>query len=227
MNSFLITLALVFVPAIISVLAYRSGFRYIVYALSIVFMLCVGILGGKTITILGLSTNIGSVYFALFTFSFTSVFLREGYENTRELLIAVGVVYAVLLIFLSLSNALPVAIGNESFSRALATISTYSLRSLVASLLALYVVQSVYLSVLSKLGKNTKLLVIPTIFVMQIVDSLVFFTVAFLGTMSNAALISYMVSGLVCKISIALLLLPFIFLTDGKYFSLGRDSGSR
>jgi uncharacterized integral membrane protein (TIGR00697 family) len=203
MNELLLLLTAV-VSAVFVFTAWRFG-KERLYSAIIVFLILIASLGGKIVIFAGHPTNTGNVFYA--SVFLATYFLIERYgrrEGIRS--IWIGVVWVVFFSFLvQLTIHLVSAPGSEGLSNALTVAFSPVPRIAFASLLAYASSQTlnVYLYILLKEkmdGKHLWLRANASNLAAQILDSIIFFTVAFAGVTLPTNLGDLILTGLTIKI---------------------------
>lgn len=194
----------------------------------IINLLLVSIFGSKLIMMFGVVTNIGNGFYAVLTFGVTLLTYLFG-KKTGMRGILLG--FTGLTFFILMSQFV---IRTESVS-ATADISaamsgvlfTSIPRIAVASMVAYLLAQTVNVFIVGTLFRRQSPLwfgVLLAMLVAQILDSILFFSIGFLGVIDMPILVQTMLIGFSVKIIIGLLCTPLVYLakslivTDGRLF---------
>jgi queuosine precursor transporter len=201
----------------LALVCFYKGKTYLYTALAINLIL-VSIFGGKLIEIFGFSTNVGNVFYAS-VFFMTHLLIEhygkeEGFKTIKIGLFSIilfTLMAQLTMRFTSLSDTI-------TLSASLDNIFSNSLRIAAASLLAFLVAQLVNVNMYSFLYRvtNKELLWFRDNFsniVGQLIDSIVFFTLAFLGAIPNELLIQAIFTGFLIKVLVGFLGTPFLYLS--------------
>lgn len=186
----------IFSFSITTVCALRSA-----RALSIsnfIHMLAVPVLGGSTIQFAGLESNLGNFFFSTVMYGLTLKALLFSFEEARECVVNILV---ALSIFFSLSFFADLVQPAPVFE--------VGTRIVAGAFTAFYTVQMLYLHFLEKVTKPLFSIIFLTI-AAQILDSLIFFPIAFGGVMPIYDMIMFGISGVIIKSSLALASMPFL-----------------
>jgi hypothetical protein len=185
------------------------------YTVIIIFLVLISIGGGKIVEYFGLLTNIGNIFYASVFLS--TYFLIERYgrdEGLRSIWIGVlGVIF-----FLTLAKIGVAMVGSETtltFSNALDIIFNSNNRIAYASIIAYVLSQTlnVYLYVYLKKkfgGAHRWFRANITNAIAQILDSIVFFTIAFMGVLPTVNMIEVIATGFIIKIVFMMLAAPIL-----------------
>lgn len=172
----------------------------------------------KSIDLFGLSTTAGSVLYAS-TFLCTDILSEKYGKKSAQKAVYIGTAVSILwLVGTQITLALKPNESdfiNESLTNVLNTVP----RIMVASLIAYIISQSVdvmmYHLIWKKTGNNKTGLWIRnngSTLTSQLVDSVIFVTIAFLGVYETKVFISILVTTYLLKAVIALMDTPFIYL---------------
>jgi len=211
---------LLFFTALISIAfvitTWRLG-KERLYSAIIVFLILIAAVGGKIVEFFGFATNTGNIFYA--SVFLATYFLIERYgrrEGIRS--IWIGVVAVTFFSLLArITNALIGSGATTELDAALAVAFDPLLRLTFASLLAYAISQTcnVYLYIYLKermQGARVWLRANATNVVAQFIDSVVFFLVAFLGTVPFASVWEVLLTGFVIKVVFMMLVSPLLYL---------------
>jgi uncharacterized integral membrane protein (TIGR00697 family) len=202
------------------------------HSLILLFLILIAMGGGKIVEFFGFTTNTGNVFYAAVFLA--TYFLIERYgtrEGIRSIWIGVlGVLSFSLLFYLTL--LLESAQNTEELSTLLSLAFSPVPRLMFASLLAYIASQGVnvflyrYLKERSEgmAGQNLWLRINTCNIVSQLIDSLVFFSVAFGGMMASTGLLEILLTGFILKVLFVALFSPLLYLNrvsqeDGEEYS--------
>lgn len=188
------------------------------YGCLTVNLLMVSIFGSKLISVGGQVTNMGNVFYAMAFFAIY-LLLEYGDRTVASRVIWTGTVS--LILFSVLSQIALFVSGTSSstdVSVALDTVFSNSLHIAFASLSAFIVAQVVnstaymYLKELMH-ERHLWLRLSLAIVVVQAIDSVIFFSIAFFGTLSADALMHVMLTGYALKVTIGLVTIPMFYMS--------------
>src|SRR3989338_8119350 len=168
-------------------------------------LVLISVFGAKLISVFGLITNTGNVFYAgvfLATHMLVENYSKEdGYRTIR-----IGA-FAILLFLLMAQFTFDLTgyVGTADINRAIYDLFRNIPRVGIASIFAFVMAQSVnvwFYSLLKNKTKDKKLWLRDNAsnLLGQLVDSVLFFSIAFIGTVSNAVLIQIILAGFVVKI---------------------------
>ncbi len=215
MNEILILIQSV-VCATLVFLAWRLD-RERLYGVIAILLILISVTGGKIVVLFGHATNTGNVLYA-------SVFLatyflierygkREGFRSIR--LGLVGIVFFMILARLSV--LFTGVSETEQFNGALEQLLAPSYRIAVASIIAFVCSQSLNVLLYTYLKTHTPhiglwLRANTSNLFAQILDSVLFFSIAFAGVVGTAGVIDALLTGLVIKILFIAVSAPLLYL---------------
>ncbi len=186
----------------------------------VVNLLLVAVFGAKIITIFGLTTNAGNVFYAS-VFLATHFILEKGHRKNGVKIIWYGAVFSILFSLLSQFGVAFTGISLSSTTNgALSTLFSFSPRIVLASVLAYIFAQyvNVYLYVWFKEWTRGKFLwfrINSANIVAQLVDSLIFFSIAFFD-LPGPLLVQTILIGWFVKTVVVVLGTPFVYID--QYF---------
>jgi queuosine precursor transporter len=207
-------LALVLIE-LIAISAIAQAGREWLYGSIIVNLLLVSTLGAKTVAIFGFVTNSGNIFYAAAVFATLLLVEIYGVNSARW---SVGFSVALITFFLIATRLvidMPGLSDNETVNQALREVFTFVPRVALASIIALAVSQNVAIAVYERLKeKYSHRLVwmrnLASVMASQLIDSLLFFSIAFLGVISTGELVQFMLAGFVIKVLFGLASTPFL-----------------
>ncbi|MDB5238544.1 MAG: putative queuosine precursor transporter [Candidatus Kaiserbacteria bacterium] len=211
---------LLFVTAVVSAVFVVVGWKLgkeRLYSVMIVFLILIASVGGKIVFFFGHETNTGNIFYA--SVFLATYFLIERYGR-REGIYSIGVGVIAVLFFSTLVRITIALAGSETtgpLNDALALAFGPVPRVAFASLCAYAVSQSlnVYLYLLLKKRMQGRYLWLRAnmcnIFA-QLLDGIVFFTIAFWGVASLPTVADVIVTGLIIKIAYMMVASPLLYL---------------
>jgi len=209
---------LLLVTALISALFVVVGWRLgRLYAVIILFLILIAGVGGKIVEFFGHSTNTGNIFYA--SVFLATYFLIERYgkrEGIRSIWVGIiGVLFfsALAWITIALIGSPATAPLNEALSIAFGPVPRVAFASLVAYAISQSL--NVYLYLLFKKRLQGKYLWLRANIcnaTAQIVDGLIFFTIAFVGVASTSVTIDAIFMGLAIKVVYMMFAAPLLYL---------------
>ena len=201
---------------ILIICAFQLGKSWL-YALLVLNLLLVSLFGAKLIFIFGFLTNGGNVFYASI-FLITHILIEHYGEKSalRGVWLGFG---ALVMFVIMLQSALLVISAPATVALANAQAIVFQLvpRIMFASLTAYLLAQQVQIYIYERLRIKTKNKVLwlrDTVanIIGQLLDSVVFFGIAFLGVLPANVLIQTMIVGFSLKIGIGFLGTPVLYL---------------
>lgn len=185
---------------------------------TILNMLFVPIFGAKMIEIFGLTSNIGTVFYSFAVLGFALIIFRYGRRVAYETLVRVLGLFGIVFTTLFIMHMLPVIPGNEDASSAFSLLYETRESIVMASYMALVISIIVFITVVryAKAHKFPTLGYALAIPVVQVIDSAVFFPIAFHDYSGNLFELAY--EGTIIKILIGLLTVPLMYLLTSDHF---------
>lgn len=197
--------------------AFRMGKSWIVGAI-VANLIMVTCFASKLIPVFGFITNAANVFYAsifLATDALTEHYgKREGYRSVQ-----IGFMCILLFVILSQFTLLFSTVEiTEQINIAMQTVFSAVPRIALASMVAYLIAQNFDVWFYHLLHNKTqgRYLWFRNNFstaISQLIDSVVFFTIAFYGVMPNSQLVEVILTGYVVKLIVATLDTPFIYLT--------------
>ncbi|MDP3795148.1 MAG: queuosine precursor transporter [bacterium] len=174
--------------------------------------------GGKLIELFGLTTNAGNVFYA--SAFFAAAILTEHFGR-RDGYVSVRVGFSALVLFVLMGQFVLRYVSipdTAALSEAMRMLFEGVPRVAFASLAAYVVSQhlNVWLFDILHQDDGARRLWLRTILsasVGQVVDSILFFSIAFVGVLPAATLLETIYAGFLAKLAVALLSVPFIYLS--------------
>jgi len=227
MNELLLLVTAVFSAGFV-VAGWKLG-KERLYSVIVVFLILIASTGGKIAIFFGHETNTGNIFYA--SVFLATYFIVERYGK-REGLYSIWVGVLCLVFFSVLAQISAVLQGSDAsngFNAALsvvfAPLSRVALASLVAYVISQNVNVRIYLSLKSRLSA-TSLWLRANISnaAAQVVDSIVFFTIAFGGVVLPPHFLDIALTGFAIKVIYMMLASPLLYLNkveeeDGHDYS--------
>lgn len=215
MGNEIILLLSALVDIIFVFLAARLGSKWLFGTVAINLIL-INIFGAKLVDVFGFTTNAGNVFYACVFLATHFIFeRRDGRYARQTIFFGVGTV----IVFVALSQSAIVLLGaqsGEGIQKALQTIFLFSPRIAIASILAYIFAQQINITFYTwlKTRLKNKLLWLQSNganIVAQLVDSTLFFTIAFLD-LPGYTLLQAILAGWLIKSLVVMLGVPFLYL---------------
>lgn len=195
--------------------AARLGINWLL-GVVVVNLVLVGIFGAKLFTVFGLTTNVGNVFYACVFLATHFILERYGKrEGLKTIWVGVGFVlfFVVMSQFATKFVGLPLS---EGANEAISTLFAFSIRVIFASILAFIFAQYVNISLYEWLkarthGKFLWLRSNGANIVAQLVDSLLFFSIAFFD-LPGPLLVQTILVGWLFKTVVVSIGTPFLYI---------------
>lgn len=195
--------------------------KHFLYISIVLNLLLVSIFGAKLISLFGFITNNGNIFYA--SVFFATQLIAEQYGR-KEAYKSIWIGAASIIFFMLIAQLTILQLGDPSTQRVNSAINILfqaAPRIAVASVIAYVVAQFVNISLFSYIKSKTsgKLLFLRVNLaniVGQLVDSLIFFSVAFYGTGPLSSFIQILIVGYVMKVVVGFLSTPFFYLGVGN-----------
>ncbi len=178
-------------------------------------LILISIFGAKFVSILGYTTNVGNIFYAC-VFLATYFILERQSKKEAINTIWFGLVVTTFFIFFSQIVANFINPNSlDAIDVAMKTLFSFSIRVAIASALAYIFAQYInicmFVWIRDKTGdKFLWLQVLGATIVGQLIDSCLFFTIAFLD-MSGALLLQAIITGWIVKIGVIVLAIPALY----------------
>ena len=206
---------IVLIDLTIALIAFRLGVKWLIVFI-VTNLLLVTTLAGKVVDIFGFSTTVAGPFYAsifLATDALTEHYGKKiGYKS-----VLIGFAALSLFVILSQLSLLIVPVSfSEELNTGMKTVFGTSLRVFIASVIAYIISQNFDVWFYHFLQNKTKSKYLwlrnnVSTITSQILDSSIFFSIAFIGVIPNW--IEVAIIGAIAKIIVALLDTPFIYLT--------------
>ena len=181
------------------------------HGLVIINMVCISIFGEKLVSSFGFVSNVGNICYAFVCVAQINLCIIE--KDQKNAILNILRALASLLMLLAFSQviiSLPVVSGNEEFSNAAVRVASAAPNIVVASFLAFVVSQTVLIKIFTVSSGSTFLKFVFATVVCQVLDSAIFFPIAFIGNM-HSSIIGLAVVGCITKVVVMLLLFPLSY----------------
>ena len=211
---FLIRLA---IEAILIMFAGKMGKAYL-YAVMTINLILVPIFGQKIITIYGIETNGGNTFYATAILCFAMIIEKYGRQEFMPAIALVIFSVGSYIALSFLSTYIPAI--NVDTGNLIAEVFHFTPKIMLASLVA-FAATSTFFVLFYDIYKNKfeKYLVfnlITCVVIVQAIDSLIFFFIAFYGTLPMRELLIAMLFGFIMKSIISFGLIPFVMIGLSK-----------
>lgn len=186
-------------------------------------LIFISIFGAKMVTVFGLTTNVGNVFYACVFLATHFILQRQSKKETYQV-IWVGVFSLIFFIGLSqIAVMFPDAGMSTVFNQSLEKVFSLSLRVTFASLLAYIFAQYINISIFEWIrtktkGKHLWLESNGANIVAQLVDSCIFFSVAFID-LPGVQLLQAIYAGWLIKTIVVALGTPLLYLNSHLIFT--------
>jgi uncharacterized integral membrane protein (TIGR00697 family) len=198
-------------------LAWKLGKEWL-YITIIVNVILVSTFAAKLIPIFGVVTNVSNTFYAAI-FIATDILTEHHGKKVGYRSIWMGFLGLVLFVLMGqLVLQFEYIQDSEEVSTAMVTLFNAVPRIAVASFIAYAIAQSLDIWLFHYIGEKTKgkylwLRNNGSTFVSQLIDSIVFFSLAFAGTVPFDVLVTIIFTGYIVKLIVALLDTPIIYLS--------------
>lgn len=183
----------------------------------VVNLLLITILGPKIVSLWDFSTNVGNVYYAAAFFAIYLLLENESkaYVFRTMLMSSASVIFfSVLLMFALGTESDPSsAVTGQLLDAALGTVPRIALASLFGFVVAQSLNIALYASVEDEADTGQWWMRhIVLLMVAQLVDSIIFFTIAFWGVVATDAIVESMMVGYAIKVAIGIACAPLVYM---------------
>jgi len=213
----LLFFAVTFIDLALVLLAWKLGKEW-VYVIIIANIILVSTFAAKLIPIFGLVTNVCNTFYAAI-FIATDILTEHHGKKVGYKSIWMGFIGLVLFIGMGqFVLRFEYISESENVSKAMETLFSAVPRIAAASFIAYAIAQSLDVWLFDFIHRKTGRNFLwfrnnASTFVSQLVDSLLFFTLAFAGTVSFGVLINIIVTGYLVKLLVAVIDTPCIYLS--------------
>lgn len=182
---------------------------------SVLNMVAIMFFAPLLISVFGLTTNIGAIYYSFVMFAQMYLLLYYGEETATKTINLMLNCMVVVLAIAFVTSMFPVLSGNEAYGNAIVLLTTHTSQVVFVSFFAFIIGQLTLVKTYSHLHNKLKqsshmMIAFTSMVVAQIVDSLIFFPIAFYD--QNIWTIMY--DGILIKGVLALVLTPLLFITN-------------
>lgn len=198
-------------------LMHRLGKKWL-YSSIVVNLILISVFGAKLISIFGLVTNSGNVFYAAVFFATYLLIEHHGLSSGVNV-VWLGVLSTTFFMVMSQFAAFTVGVGETAeINGAIHTLFTLAPRVALASLVAYVAAQSLnsllYGGFKKRNGKDRLWLrALASSSVAQLLDSILFFSIAFLGIVPLAVMVQAMIIGYVVKVLVGAMSIPLLYLS--------------
>lgn len=189
-----------------------------VYATIVVNLLLISVFGQKLIEVWGFVTNVGTVYYASVFFAIY-LLLENGTRAHVIRALSIGALsvaaFTVLLVLVVAMQSHPETATLDAMMRGVfGNAPRFALASLAGFVLAQVINTTLYLTSREEPAQiHWWLRSLVIMLIAQLVDSIVFFTIAFWGVVATPLVAESMAVGYVVKVLIGALSLPLIYMS--------------
>jgi uncharacterized integral membrane protein (TIGR00697 family) len=181
-------------------------------AMALACMISISVVGGQMMTVFGFHTNIGNAQYAGVILAHAVIAERYGIRHAQES-VFVTFVTLILLFFplTQLSRFYPIMPDNASYAGHLHFVLNISARVIVASFVAYYAVNWTFVWLYDRWrNRSVWIKYVANAVLAQALDSVLFFSIAFIGILDNRILIEVAVTGFVVKSAMAVMSAPLM-----------------
>jgi len=197
--------------------AYRLGKEWL-YASIVVNLLLITIVGAKLVPVFGLVTNGANVYYAGV---FLAMFLLLEHARREDAVRAVAIGVCAVAIFQLLMQTtlwMSSAPSTTEVSAMMQVLLGSSARITLASLAAFFVAAHIVIALYAlwrerAIGPHWVLRIVSLVMLAQLIDSIIFFFIAFWGKVPTSLVFESMVVGYVLKVALGIVSVPFIYMS--------------
>lgn len=215
MNEILLILTLIF--SLVSVIiCYKYFGKNGLFLWIIVATLTSNIQTAKTIKIFGLDTSLGTILHGSTCLATDIINYKYGLKESKKTIIYSFLSMIIMTLFMALALVY-VPSPNDFAHESLTVIFTFNMRITIASLLGFVISQIVDIKLFSHLQSKYKKLWLSTnvsTTISQIIDTIIFTFVSFLGIIEITAIFEIMITMYILKFFLAIFDVPFIYIAD-------------
>jgi len=213
-----ILLAVIIMIELLFLLSLSKSKKEWLYGFIIVNLLLIATLGGKTVSFFGFTTNAGNIFYISVSLATYLAVEYFGSENAYKSIWLGTLAVFFFLVMTQLVISMPGTAETKTLNQAMITVFNKSARLGLASILGYLVAQSFsiwfYQILHSKLNlKNRALFLVSSNssnILAQAVDSLLFFSIAFVGILPFSLLWQTVLVGYSLKVLAGLFMTPFL-----------------
>lgn len=181
---------------------------------TIMLMLLVHTLGFGLTTVWGFTTNVGTIMYSGVMFGLFLVYVLHGQKWAQEVKHKTAL---ILIAYAAIASSISTLVLHNNAGDIYHHLYSYDLQVTVGSFLAFYISWSVLIKMVDWLRANTSSMVLIAFMAMgvaQIIDSVIFFPIAFTGLYSVQEMLMIGYGGLVLKMIFVVCSLPLIWVLD-------------
>ncbi|MBI5644512.1 queuosine precursor transporter [Candidatus Kaiserbacteria bacterium] len=214
MNEALI-IASAFIDLGVVLVAFVLGREWL-YATIIVNLLLIGLLGAKLVGVFGQATNVGNVFYASVFFATYLILEHDSIDDAiKAVWIGLG---SIAFFFVLLNGALLLTSIPETsdIARLMDQVLALTPRVAIASMIGFTISQYVNIALYSfwqeRVGDaHWWFRAVSVMMAAQLIDSVIFFSIAFLGMVGTGLVIETMITGYIVKVAVGLVATGFLF----------------
>lgn len=215
------------IEALLVVIAGYSG-KLLLYPLLLLNLLLIPIFGQKVVDIFGITTNGGNLFFATAMIALAILIEKYGKSELRNIL---GYSLFVMGGYASLSFISSYIVGKNEISEVINQVFSFSPRIMIASWLSFIASAWVFTTVFTFFKERFKsalmFRVLNSIIIAQFIDSVLFFSFAFWGSIPAREVAIMLLYGFLVKIAASIALIPVVYFGIKKKFTFKRNTINR
>lgn len=211
----------VLVSMLMVLIGFGFGAEMVTVAVS-VNLLLIGMFGAKLISIFGFISNIGNIFYATTFFAVQLLLERYGRREAVRAIWAGVFSLALFVVMGQIALNLGEIVVSSDVDKAIATVFQGGVRLGVAIGLPFLIAQHIQIAIFEALKRSTgrRLLWVRSIAATvggQLVDSILFFSIAFAGILPDQLVFQMMVVGFLAKTGFGLLSIPLLYASRTVY----------
>lgn len=214
----LVLLAILSVIGLFAVASVANFGRTWLYGCIIANLLFISVFGSKLVTFYGFTTNVGNVFYACVFFAIYLLIEHYGAAAARR---AIWIGFLAVILFIIASQiviSLEGSLLSATTDQAIRTLFEYAPRLAFASVISFTITQYfniwLYATLRAKTGHRLLWLrVAASVLSAQALDSILFFSIAFAGTLSSPEFTHVLWVGYGIKVLIGLASIPLMYLS--------------
>ena len=201
-------------------LAQRFGKLYVAVLLVINIVLTV-IFAGQIVELFGVLAGLSALFYAPIFVITNIVNERYGKKEAKKMMHIGLFSLVVLLALLYLGTSIPSALETAEMSDALNILFHISIKMVIGTIITYYVAQMVTIYLYQKIGDITKGKMLwlrhnAAIVIALGIDSIIFYPIAFYGSVSTATLLTVILTGWLIKSFVSVAATPVTYLIRGR-----------
>lgn len=180
--------------------------------MTIVNLILISFFASKLLTVFGLTSNIGNIFYSMVVVSQGLIFFLYGEEQAKQSIWVayMGIIATVLLAFFL--RLFPTIDGNETYSTLVNSITATQIPIVAASFGSFWVTQRLFIYLAQKWRKKSLWVSYGvSSIIAQVFNSLLFFPFAFYHILTIPQIIEVTIVGIIIKSTIDFLCTPFIY----------------